>query len=450
MNCRDAECILSAYLDGQLSDMERKFLEDHLTQCESCRANLHELTLIKNALRSLPEVEIPKGLHGRIMAAVRTHAVDREKCVLESVGRTANGTFEELDALSENVPSMEVDSDVPQEHLRPSRSRRTPGWLSGLLNRVTSMSSRQWIPLTAAAMVLVMILSVSGTLFVTNGGLALNRMLTADKGTESYAEPGYMSPASPPPEGAPDMSKAASPPFGVAEGQETLVTGTRVNDAVADRKIIRRAQVGVEVSRGKIRETADLAESIVATHFGYVEQSSISGNVDKEFTSYYMVARVPADNVDSTVDELCALGRVTKEDTSAQDITDQYVDLDARLRNKLNQEDRLLEIMGEAQTVGELLQVEGELSRIRGDIESMQAQINNLDKLTSLATVSFSASEEGTGSKPPSPWSDIWRVFVRAWRNLAMFAAQAAPTLIVLGVLFLGGAYLVRRSAKRA
>lgn len=433
MNCRDAENTLSAYLDGQLSEVERKPLEEHLEQCQSCRGCLEELTLIRDALRSLPEVEMPEGLHGRIMAAVRAHASEISetgKCALESQGGTANFAFDGSDAATD------------------SPSRRKVGFFRGLVNRISGMSARQWIPLTAAAMVLVMLLSVSGTLFLTDGGFGLNKLA---KMTEQTGSPDFAAPSAAPPgyDGSGSMKSASPSLAGEADDMGMLTAGNRTV-SVSERKLIRRAQVAVEVSRGKVRETAQLAESIVATNFGYIEQSSLSGNADKEMTSYYMVARVPAEGVEKTVDELCELGRVTKEDSSIQDVTDQYVDLDARLRNKINQENRLLEIMGEAKTVGELLQVEGELSRVRGDIESMQAQMNNYDKLTSLASISFSAVEEGSQTKPPSPWSDVWRVFVQAWRNLLLFAAQVAPSLIVLGVFFLGGAWLMRRKAKRA
>ncbi len=442
MNCRDAEEILSAYLDGQLSDSERDSLEDHLKQCENCRESLREISLIKDALSSLQEVPVPEGLHDRIMAAARAHATEIQKCASESMGGSANNTFES-DGISGNVGDLAPGSDAPLQ-------RRKSGLLSGLVERFSNMSARQWVPLTAAAMVLVMFLLVGGTLFFANKGFQLGG-LSAPMATEQAGELGFASPGEPSPGmvGTENILKSAPRSFGVATSPDMLATEVQANDAAAGRKIIRRAQVSVEVSRGKIRETAELAESIVATHFGYVEQSSMSGNVDKELTNYYLVARVPVDGVDKAVDELSALGRVTKEDTSSQDITDQYIDLDARLRNKSNQESRLLEIMGEAKTVGELLQVEGELSRVRGDIESMQAQINSYDKMTALASVSFSAAEEGSIGKPPSPWNEVWRAFVRAWRNLLMFTAQAAPTLILLGVLVWGGVWLVRRSAKR-
>lgn len=433
MKCRDAEDILSAYLDGQLSDLERDSLLDHLAQCENCRESLREIASVRDALSSLQEVPVPEGLHDRIMAAVRAHAPEIQKCASESMGGSVNNTLE-----SDGISGDESDGE-----------RRT-GPLSSLLKRLSNMSPRQWVPLTAAAMVLVMFLSVGGTLFFANKGFQLDGM-PAPRTSESAGEPGITAMDAPPSgaEGTESMLKSASPSYGVATSPDLITGEVRASDAAAGRKIIRRAQVAVEVSSGTIREIAKLAESVVATHFGYIEQSSMSGNADKELTNYYLVARVPTEGVDKAVDELSALGRVTTADTSSQDITDQYVDLDARLRNKANQEGRLLEIMGEATTVGELLQVEGELSRVRGDIESMQAQINSYDKMTTLASVSFSAVEEGSVSKPPSPWSDIWRVFVRAWRNLLIFAAQAAPTLIVLGLLVFGGVWFFRRGRAR-
>ena len=65
---------------------------------------------------------------------------------------------------------------------------------------------------------------------------------------------------------------------------------------------------------------------MIQANFGYVENSSTSQADDdrKEITSFFMIARVPAENFDKTVEDLTALGRVTREDITAQDITDTY------------------------------------------------------------------------------------------------------------------------------
>ncbi|MGE5579554.1 MAG: DUF4349 domain-containing protein [Bacillota bacterium] len=420
MSCQVYEEMLSAYIDGELSAQDKEALEAHLAACGSCRSALSELRAVKAALASVPEEEVPPGLHEMIMCSA----------IIEK-----------------------------------------RGFFARLSERLSKWTARQWIPAVAAAMVLVMFLSAGGGVWFANRKLGLDLAgkplssgvkedegLLKAKGTDGLASSRSGVPTAPPEYSGGGVGPAAAPP-GMGEagvsGVKTMMTADSASPATvqldADKKIIKRAQLGLEVSRGKVPETSELAMNAVKANFGYIESSSISQaqQGDREYTNFYMVARVPAENLDPTVDAIMDLGRTVRQDTNAQDVTDQYVDLDARLRNKENQEQRLLTIMGEAKSVGELLQVEGELSRVRGEIESMKAQIQYYDKSVAMSTVSLTLTEEGA-IKPPSdsPWRDVWEAFVRAWRNLLLFVAKAAPGLIVLGALFGVTMFVLRR--KRA
>lgn len=413
MSCQAFEEMLSAYIDGELSDADRQAVEEHLATCDSCKQALMEIRAVKIALQSLPQVEPPAELHVRIM-----------------------------------------------QNLKPARE----GLFDRLSHRVSGWTVRQWVPVAAAAMVLVVFLSAGGTLWYvsrmnTAANMALDKGLYGGSGNGSgpvrSAAPNLSAEKSPAIQSSPE---AAAPPglgdatAGTASSTPSVkgFTAMMIKQDV-DRKIIQRAQISLQVSRGGVRPAADQAESIVKASAGYIESSSISesGKGENDFTSYYMVARIPQENLEKAIADLSALGKPTRQDTSAQDITDQYVDLDARLRNAQNEEQRLLQIMGEAKTVGELLQVEGEVSRVRGDIESMSAQIQNYDKLVALASVSFDVTEEGAVKPLPGPWSDIWRAFVNAWRSMLLFVAGIAPAVIVLAA---GGAVvgLVLRKKARA
>ncbi len=409
MNCPDFQELLSAYIDDELSTQERECLERHIRQCEKCRQALNELSLVKSALSALPEIEIPEDLHDRVMAAIA-----RETGSLRSPGSGRMRRFE------------------------------------GFWRRFAHWGFRQWAPVLAGAMVLVIAISVGGTLWLS-GRKDLGPLLGAkyDEGTENRGLTQQYATQSPPSAPSDEYRLSDSAKAGNAPEAAWKAGIASFGTSGIERKLVRHATLNVEVSRGKVREAAEQAAGIVQVHFGYIEQSSMaqSSNAD-DFTSFYMVARVPSGDLDSTMEDLSKLGLVKREDRSSSDITDQYVDLDARLRNKTVQEDRLLKIIGEAKSVGELLQVEGELSRVRGDIESMQAQLNNYDKSVAMASLSFTATQEGSSVKPPSPWRDIWRVFVDAWRNVLLVAARSAPGIISLGALGIGVFLLVRRKQR--
>ena len=61
----------------------------------------------------------------------------------------------------------------------------------------------------------------------------------------------------------------------------------------------------------------------------------------------------------------------------------------------------------------------------------MRAQKPSYDKAVTISTVTLTLSEEGARKPSPSPWSEVWRVFIESWRRLAIFAANVAPGLIV-------------------
>ena len=405
MSCQVFEEMLSAYIDGELSLQDKEALEKHLATCDSCRGALSEIMSVKTAIQAVPLEEIPPGLHEMIMC-----------------------------------------------NLTPRKS----GFLNTVFERVSHWTLRQWVPTVAAAMVLVVFLSAGGGAWYANRklGLDITGKPLASKTKESLYD-GITSsrssaPTAPNPgdygTGGEDASSGAKSMFVADSASPSPDANTILLDS--DRKIIRRAQLALETGRGGVPQASEQAINTVKANFGYVESSSIaqSEQGQKDLTNFYMVARVPAENLETTVKALSGLGRATRQDTSAQDVTDQYVDLDARLRNKENQEQRLLTIMGEAKSVGELLQVEGELSRVRGDIESMKSQKITYDKSVAMSTLSLTLTEEGAIKPPsPSPWGDVWRAFVNAWRTLLLFVAQAAPAVITLAVLIGLVALVLRR-----
>lgn len=399
MSCQAFEEMLSAYVDGELFPKDKQTLEEHLSTCGSCQRALFELRSLKIALQSVPAAEPPAELHARIMSG-----------------------------------------------LKP----RKQGVFDRLSDRLSRWTYRQWVPAVAAAMVFVIFLSAGSGVWYANKkqGLDLTGRPIANVPPDSGTKEGAIrsdTTKTAPTTGTPGGLGLAAAPQGkggeAAPGVKDLtgIAPGAISFLDVDRKIIRRAQLALEVGHGSVQRISQEAINLVKANFGYVESSSLaqSDQPSKEITSFYMVARVPQENLDKTIEAMAALGKQTRQDTSAQDITDQYVDLDARLRNKENQEQRLLQIMGQAKSVGELLQVEGELTRVRGDIESMRAQVMRYDKSVAMSALSLTISEEGA-IKPPSPWPwhDVWNAFVNAWRTLLIFVAKVTPALILAGIVF--------------
>jgi len=107
----------------------------------------------------------------------------------------------------------------------------------------------------------------------------------------------------------------------------------------------------------------------------------------------YVVVRVPADKFEAFVAEVSALGTVRYEAETSDDVTQQHVDLSARLENLRAEEKRLREFFSAAKDVKDMLAIEQELSRVRGEIESLDAQVKFLERQAAMATVTIDLNE---------------------------------------------------------
>ncbi len=217
-------------------------------------------------------------------------------------------------------------------------------------------------------------------------------------------------------------------------------------DVAYGRKVIQTASLQLEVT--DIRSAVEEAAGLVSDMGGFVAESSIRGR-EVGRRSGHMVLRVPQDQLDETLEDLRALGEVTGDELQTQDVTEEYVDLEARIRNLKRQEDRLLELLGRADTVEEVLQVERELGRVRADVESLQGRLDYLRDRVDLATVRLSLTEvEKVTGVSPHGFQDLWERSVESMiasvnrlldqtADMVVWLFGALPMLIVLAVFIL-------------
>ena len=115
-----------------------------------------------------------------------------------------------------------------------------------------------------------------------------------------------------------------------------------------------------------------------------------------------LTLRVPAQSLAGVQAKVSALGRLISQSSSESDVTQQHIDMSARLTNLRAEEARLRGLLARAGKVTELLAVERELSRVRGDIESMQAQLAYLESQAAMATLTVSMDQPGPVVRPSS------------------------------------------------
>lgn len=110
--------------------------------------------------------------------------------------------------------------------------------------------------------------------------------------------------------------------------------------------------------------------------------------------------RVPADKVRAVEAQIARLGNVTSQTSSQSDVTQQHIDLSARLKNLKAEEAQLRTFFRKAKSVDDLLSVQQQLSTVQGEIESMQAQADYLERQAALATLTLSLAEPGPVVRP--------------------------------------------------
>ena len=125
-----------------------------------------------------------------------------------------------------------------------------------------------------------------------------------------------------------------------------------------------------------VRETIDGLLRGVGGFVGGIQASDVSNG-----RSLRATLRVPAARLDETVRSLRSLGHVADESQSGEDVTEQVRDIEARLKNSRNTEQRLADVLrNRTGRVADILEVEREIARVREEIERMDAQRLNLER----------------------------------------------------------------------
>ncbi|HXF83004.1 MAG TPA: DUF4349 domain-containing protein, partial [bacterium] len=149
---------------------------------------------------------------------------------------------------------------------------------------------------------------------------------------------------------------------------------------------------------------------------GFVAASSTS-RADRTPQGAFTV-RVPAARFSAVLLEVERLGTVESRRVSGQDVTEEFVDLQARLRNLERHESRLQSFMDRATRVGDLLAIERELARVRGEIEVLTGRLRFLEHQVALATV-----EVALRQKAPAVGGRLWDAGATLERMAAAFRA---------------------------
>ena len=151
-------------------------------------------------------------------------------------------------------------------------------------------------------------------------------------------------------------------------------------DVRADRMLIWTARLDMQVRN--VSNAVNEVVALVGKHKGLIETQSDNGEKAASLT-----IRIPAKAFRGAITGLEAMGTVTYRNIAGEDVTEEYVDVEARLKNKIVLRDRLQKLLDQAKKVEDILSIETQLNRVQGDIESMEARIRSLKGQVDMATI---------------------------------------------------------------
>jgi hypothetical protein len=243
-----------------------------------------------------------------------------------------------------------------------------------------------------------------------------------------------------------EMPQAGPPPASAQPGE--------VTPAVPQR-LIRTGHMTVEVER--IEPAVERIQALAASLDGYVAHVSMQTGAD-QFRRATLTLRIPAERFDEATAGVRPLGKVERLDVSVEDVTEQYVDLEARLANARRLEERLLQLLEtRTGTLEQVLAAERELARVRTEIELYDGRLRQLAGRVSLSTLTVVVQEPRPilGTTPGQ--SVLGNAFRQAWRNfvwtvagIISAAGALIPLLLLLAVLAWPAARWLRRRRRGA
>ena len=213
------------------------------------------------------------------------------------------------------------------------------------------------------------------------------------------------------PVGAPAMAPEPMPPAQIQNaGYLDKVLAPLQQLPIQDRMVISTASIGLNVTSvaqiaGEIRRIADSLGGFVTD--SYVEPIPRGRTVEKGVllqpsSRASFTLRIPSDQLDRAISKITALGELISFSTNSRDVTEQYVDVTARLKNFNSVLGQYKEILKTARTAQEILAVQQRIDQVQEQIEVLTAQLKRLESQVSMATVTVSLIEPQVVDKPKS------------------------------------------------
>lgn len=407
-NCEQFQEMLSAYIDDLVQPDEKSELEEHLEKCPQCQQELNELQETVNLIRSLQGEElVPPASFRREL---------RQK--LESTAEIS----------------------------KPQKEKRNLFNISKL---------QAWLPLAAAAVLLLII-----TPFV----LDLNMWPTKDSSPEIAMDQKMRTNEMPPrglagSDGSGLQSKALEENqiFGSVDvvEEEKSIVGEDI-----EQKIIKTGYLNLEVDNYN-QVTASTKEMVQAWGGYIVNENTYAFGPNQNLLAGNITLRVPHQVFDEALRNIEELGTVRNRSSNSQDVTEEYVDIEGRLKAMRLKEERLIDLLAKSGSLGDVLALENELARTRADLEALEGRLKYLNNRTEYSTINLELREtltptqqisttgfKGIMARTQQAFIKTINTIITGLGNLIVFIGGNLP-YIVLGLGLLGSGWQILKKYRK-
>lgn len=242
--------------------------------------------------------------------------------------------------------------------------------------------------------------------------------------------------------------------------QASLTTsGNATTELPAGRKWIITVDMDVE-TEDLDTLIAAIGDKITALE-GYVESQRIfngSAYSSRRYRNASITVRIPAAKVDHFTEAVADAANVVSKNTTTDDVTTTYVDTESRLKALEVEQERLLTLMEQAETMADLLKIEERLTDVRYKLENAASQLRVYDNLVDYATIRLSIEEvqEYTPVEEPTLWERISGGFLESLKGLGdgllellVWIIVSLPYLVFYGILAVVVIFVIRRIRKK-
>lgn len=221
-----------------------------------------------------------------------------------------------------------------------------------------------------------------------------------------------------------------------------------------DRKVIKTAYIELEIEVGKFESTMFGLTNLAEQNGGFISNSQSYSDSEGNLTSGSITIRIPSNKYNSALNRVKEMGTVKSTSSSGQDVTQEFTDLESRLRNFEAQEEVLLDLMGESKKVSDSLEVQRELSNVQEQIEVIKGRMDYLDDLVSFSTIE-AYFHEPEPIKTAGDWGFVealkkgLRGAVNVFNWLVVAIIITAPLWILAGIIIIIVRQIIRARKRR-